>query len=77
MRILLQHVRTQLYLRDLGNWTANAAEALDFHQSQNALEFARNHNISEVQITVKFADSQFDEVVPLPHFQPDPPRPTV
>lgn len=66
MRILLQHVRTQLYLRSLGNWTANPLEGHDFQHSQRAVDFARDHGIGGVQIAVKFLDGQFDEVFPLP-----------
>jgi L-rhamnose isomerase len=70
MRILLQHVGTQLYLSSLGHWTANHFEALDFQQSQRAIEFARDHNLSSVQIAVKFHDSHFDDIVPLPSVSP-------
>jgi hypothetical protein len=77
MRILLQHVCTQLYLQSPGNWTANSLEALNFQHSQEAIDFAREHNLPGVQIAVKFIDSQFDEVVPLPPIQPVPPRPTL
>lgn len=66
MKILLQHSRTQLYLRRLGNWTANHYEALDFQHSQRAIDFVRYHKIAGVRIVVKFLDPQFDEVVELP-----------
>lgn len=66
MKILLQHARTQLYVRSLGNWTANPLEAYDFQHSQRAINFAREHALSGVQIAVRFTDSQFDEVFPLP-----------
>jgi hypothetical protein len=66
MKMLLQHVRTQLYLRSLGNWTANPLEAHDFQHSQRAIDFAREHGLSGVQLAVKFVDSQFDEVFPIP-----------
>lgn len=66
MKILLQHMRTQLYLRSLGNWTANPLEAFDFQHSQRAIDFAREHALNGVQIAVKFIDSQYDEVFPLP-----------
>jgi hypothetical protein len=66
MRILLQHCRTQLYLRGLGDWTANPYEAFDFQHSQKAIDFARSHKLSGVQIAVKFIDSDCDEVAPLP-----------
>jgi hypothetical protein len=66
MKIVLQHIRTQLYLRSLGNWTANPLEAHDFQHSQRAIDFAREHGLNGIQIAVKFIDSQFDEVFPMP-----------
>ena len=75
MRILLQHVRTQLFLKSLGNWTANAYEAFDFEHSQRAIDFAEQNSLQGVQILVKFIDSQFDEAVPLPSAAPHPPHP--
>jgi hypothetical protein len=67
MKILLQHMRTRLFLKSLGNWTANPYEAFDFEHSQRAVEFAEQNNLHGVQILVKFIDSQFDEAVPMPH----------
>jgi hypothetical protein len=66
MKILLQHTRTQLYVRSLGNWSANPHEAYDFQHSQRAIEFAREHGLTAVQIAIKFIESEFDEVFPLP-----------
>ena len=66
MKILLQHTRTQLYVRSLGNWSANPHEAYDFQHSQRAVEFAREHGLTAVQIAIKFIESEFDEVFPLP-----------
>ena len=65
MRILLQHARTRLYLRGLGDWTANPQDGFDFQHSQKAVDFAHQHALSGVQIAVKFIDSQFDEIFPL------------
>lgn len=65
MRILLQHARTRLYLRGLGDWTANPQDGFDFQHSQKAVDFANQHALSGVQIAVKFIDSQFDEIFPL------------
>jgi hypothetical protein len=70
MKILLQHARTQLYFRGLGDWTANPFEAFDFQHSQKAIDFAQEHGIGGVQIAVKFIDSQFDEIFPLPAMAP-------
>ncbi len=66
MKILLQHVRTHLYFRGLGDWTANPLEAFDFQHSRRATEFAHQNGLHGVQIAVKFFDCQFDEVFPLP-----------
>lgn len=66
MRILLQHARTGLYLRGLGDWTANPYDGFDFQHSQKAIDYACKHGIVGVQIAVRFIDSESDEVVPLP-----------
>ena len=66
MKILLQHARTQLYLRSLGNWTANPLEAYDFRHSQRAIEFAREHAVTGVEIAVKFAASELEETFAIP-----------
>ena len=66
MRILLQHVRTKLYLKSLGTWKANPYEAYDFEHSQRAIDFASENKLQGVQILVKFIESQFDEAVQLP-----------
>ena len=66
MRILLQHARTRLYFRGLGDWTANPHDAFDFQHSQKATDFAYQNCLSGVQIAVRFFDSPFDEIFPLP-----------
>lgn len=66
MKILLQHARTQLYLRSLGNWTADPREAYNFQHSQRAIDFAREHSITGVEIAVKFLDSEFEETFAIP-----------
>jgi hypothetical protein len=65
MKILLQHARTQLYFRGLGDWTANPFEAFDFQHSRRATDFAHQNGLSGVQIAVRFFDSACDEVFPL------------
>jgi hypothetical protein len=66
MKILLQHARTRLYVRGPGDWTSELHEAFDFQHSQRAIDFAHQHGLTGVQIAVKFIDSQFDEIFPLP-----------
>jgi len=65
MRILLQHARTGLYLRSPRNWSSNPYEATDFQHSQRAIDFARSHQLTGVQIAVSFLDNEYDDLAPL------------
>ena len=69
MKILLQHRKNRLYFRRLGVWTSNYYAAFDFERTARAIEFVHSHDLSDVQLLVKFADSECDQVVPIP----DPP----
>lgn len=69
MKILLQHARTRLYFRGLGDWTSTPQDAFDFQHSQKAIDFAHKNGLTGVQIAVKFIDGQFDENFPLPAVQ--------
>jgi hypothetical protein len=73
MKILLQHTRTQLYLRNAASWTANEFEALDFQHSQKAVDYAEENEIADVQIAVKFIDSHYDVTAPLSAIHVSPP----
>ena len=66
MKILLQNVRTKLYFSLLGVWTAKPGLAYDFRHSDRALDFARANELTEVQLVVRFEDSQWDNIVPVP-----------
>jgi len=66
MIILLQHARTQLYLRSLGNWTADPVEAYDFRHSRRAIDFAREHAISGVQVVINFPGPECNEEFAIP-----------
>jgi hypothetical protein len=66
MRILLQNARNKLYFRRTDVWTSNPHAAFDFQHSERALDFITKQSLQNVQLVVKFADPQWDEVVPLP-----------
>jgi hypothetical protein len=71
MRILLQHTRTGLYFRGLGDWAADPYVAFDFQHSQKAIDYACKHGIIGVQIAVRFVDSECDEIMQLPASAPN------
>jgi hypothetical protein len=65
MRILLQQRETGLYFRDVGSWTRNHAEAMDFVNSTAAIEFCVLNKLSGVQLVLKFEEQQYDIVLPV------------
>ncbi len=66
MKILLQHTRTQLYLRSLGNWTPDPLAAYDFRHSRRATDFAHQHAIGGVQVAIKFLGEELNEEFAIP-----------
>src|SRR5712671_2195942 len=66
MKILLQSVQTKLYFSFQGVWTENSKNAYHFRHSDQAIDFARNNKLADVQFVVKFEDPQWHEIVPLP-----------
>jgi lipid II:glycine glycyltransferase (peptidoglycan interpeptide bridge formation enzyme) len=66
MKILLQNKHTLQYLRTVDTWTKNHSEAHNFLHSQKAIEFAHQHGLMDVYVTVKFQGGEADVAVPLP-----------
>jgi hypothetical protein len=56
VKIVLQHVKTGLYLQGPGTWTKSLDEALDFGHSQRAIDYATTYRLSGVQMVVVFVD---------------------
>lgn len=76
MRILLQQKETGLYFKDIGAWTREHGEAMDFLSSTSAIDFCVLNKISGVQMVLKFEEQKCDIVLPLltekPHRRDDP-----
>lgn len=67
MKILLQDRRTLQYLQTIDAWTKNHVEAHNFLHSQKAINFAHDHDLTDVYVTVKFLGNEPEVSVPLPH----------
>jgi len=65
MRILLQQIETGLYFRDIGAWTREASEAMDFLSSTSAIDFCVMNKISGIQLVLKFEEQRYDIVLPV------------
>jgi len=57
MRIVLQHTKSELYFQGPGTWTRQLGEAFDFLHTQRAIDFARQHRLTGVQVIVAFLES--------------------
>ena len=66
MKILLQHARTGLFLCESGDWTRDPGEALDFEHTQRLIDHVGQTGMRGVHISVKFRDSEYDEVFSIP-----------
>ncbi len=65
MRIVLQHAGTGLYMKALGVWTADLADAYDYGSSLRAIKFMRQQRLSGVQVVVAFVQPSFIDSVAL------------
>lgn len=65
MRILIQQKDNGLYFKDIGAWTRNPLEAMDFLSSTGAIDFCVLNKITRVQLVLKFEEQQYDIVLPV------------
>jgi len=78
VRILVQNLGTLLYFKDVGTWTPNPEEALDFENSTLAIRFCQENKLRSVQVIAKFEESYKDIHLSIPRAddssQPPQPR---
>jgi len=66
MKILLQHKESLRYLRTVETWTKDESDAHNFLHSQRAIDFAHEHQLKDVYVTVKFLGREPEVAIPLP-----------
>jgi hypothetical protein len=65
MRILLQQKETDLYFKDVGEWTRQPSDAMDFMSSTAAADFCSLNKLPGVQIVLRFEEQHYDIVLPV------------
>ena len=65
MKILLQQKASGLYFKDVGAWTHNTTEALDFISSMKAIDFCVINKIYDAQLVLRFEQERYEIVMPL------------
>ena len=63
MKILLRNTQTGLFYVGPGEWTPNHPEALDFEQTDLALDAVRDAKLKGIEVLMKFEDPSFE--IPL------------
>lgn len=63
MIVLLQHVTTSLYLKQIGVWTANSDIAVNFRYAEHAITFARANRLTDVHVLIAFRESEFAHII--------------
>jgi hypothetical protein len=59
MNILLQSLRSRKFCKSPMEWTDDTAEAMDFMNSDQAIDFAQKHQLPEVQLVAQFRDNHY------------------
>jgi hypothetical protein len=65
MKLVLQNTQNNLFYRCGGIWTADLAQAYDFHQMQHLVEMVQLQNLHDVQAVVKIDDRHPLETISL------------
>jgi hypothetical protein len=62
----LRHIKSELLFREPDQWTSDYAKAQNFRHSAEAMDYAREHGLREVEILLAFDDPQFNVPLRLP-----------
>jgi hypothetical protein len=65
MRILLQQRNTGLYFKDVGAWVRTSADAMNFVNSTEAIDFCVANKLTDIQVVLKFEEEKYDIVLPV------------
>ncbi|MDB6121184.1 MAG: hypothetical protein JWQ71_177 [Pedosphaera sp.] len=74
MKIFLQHKQTSFYFTKAAKWTRLSEDAIDFSNYDQAVDFASEHGLTDVQVVLKFKDQPYHICLP---FQKDTPRSSI
>jgi len=65
MKTLLKKVTTGLYIQAPDQWTSDPWEALDFETIDQALQFVRTWNLTDIEMAFAFSNAGHVTAVPL------------
>jgi hypothetical protein len=65
MKVLLQHINTGLFFKQIGDWTDDCNVAREFPNSLNAINFCNANGLRDVHVLLKFQQPRYDVSLPV------------
>ena len=77
MKVLLQNKKTRLFIQETGGWTIKIEEAFGFINSDKAIDFAFDRQLSDVHLVFWFKEQNYWLTLPFQKEDPDVPSGSV
>ncbi len=65
MQVLLRSTRTKLYLNGADRWTPDRSGARNFVSGAQAILFAQENRLTDLEVVLAFDDPAYDVTLPL------------
>jgi hypothetical protein len=65
MKVLIQNPENLLYLEEADHWSPDIQEALDFRNSDSAIQFCTAHGIAPVQVVLQWSGTPHSITIPI------------
>lgn len=65
MKVLIQNPENLLYLEASDRWSADVGNAIDFGNSDQAIEFCAAHNIAPVHVVLQWSGTPYSISIPI------------
>lgn len=70
MKVLIQNPDNCLYLEEANRWSADVSNALDFGNSDNAIQFCATHRIAPVHVVLQWTGMPYSITIPIASAEP-------
>jgi hypothetical protein len=65
MKVLIQNPENLLYLEAQDRWSADVGNAIDFGNSDQAIEFCAAHSIAPVHVVLQWSGVPYSIAIPI------------
>ena len=65
MKVLIQNPENSLYREEADRWSADVNNALDFGNSDTAIQFCTAHGIAQAQVVLQWSGTPHSITIPI------------